>query len=154
MAKRRFPVPSRSVDPAAFANPFAPPDAPTADALEAEAEPPERSDPLAPGQGEPRAAKPVNLSWTEIDKLAQEFASEIELQQSAQEQIRYDWQRWLKTYRGRPLFDNKTYPLAHSSNVTVRLAGTTRASSARSRTGWSWSSTSATPWPASPTSAT
>lgn len=79
-------------------------------------------DRIAPGDGTPTPAVAVNLTEAELSALADEFASEIDLQYSAQEQLRQDWVNWLKLYRAKPMFETKTYPLAHSSNVVVALA--------------------------------
>lgn len=77
---------------------------------------------IAPGDGAPQPAVAVSLTDSDLSALADEFSSEIELQYAAQAEQREDWVNWLRLYRAKPLFETKTYPLAHSSNVVVALA--------------------------------
>jgi hypothetical protein len=80
------------------------------------------SDPVAPGDGQPKKPKAVALDSVDLDKLSSEFSSEIEFQLSAQEAFFQDLLKWSKIYRGNPLQQTKNYPLEHASNIVVKLA--------------------------------
>jgi hypothetical protein len=77
---------------------------------------------VAPGTGTPKPAIAVTLTEEEVQILAEEFSTEIELQHAAQEPNRQDWEKWLRLYRAQPNFQVKTYPLQSSSNVVVALS--------------------------------
>jgi len=95
------------------------------DSTNARDQPPENEAPdgdrLKPGTGTPKPAIPVFLSSTEIKSLAEEFSAEIELQYANQAEMQRDWVRYLQLYRAKPKGGVKDYPLAHSSNVVVRI---------------------------------
>jgi len=65
---------------------------------------------------------PVRLTSSELKDLAEEFSSEIEYQYEAQTNLRQNITNWLTIYRGKPKDASKDYPLAHASNVVVKLA--------------------------------
>ena len=77
---------------------------------------------IEPGDGIAKTPQPVSLTSVDLAALANEFSSEIEFQQAAQETFYQDLIRWNKIYRGTPLQQEKNYPLAHASNVVVKVA--------------------------------
>lgn len=82
---------------------------------------PERSV-TEPGTGNPAPPVPVRLTSVELKELAEEFGSEIEYQYESQTDLRHNIQEWLAIYRGKPKDASKDYPLAHASNIVVKLA--------------------------------
>lgn len=82
----------------------------------------DRTSPVDPGDGRPAKPSIVRLTESDLKTLAEEFSSEIEYQYEAQINQRRDIENWLRTYRGKPLNQIKDYPLAHASNVVVKLA--------------------------------
>lgn len=75
-----------------------------------------------PGLGIASPPVPVRLTSTDLTNLAEEFSSEIEYQYSSQLNLRQNITNWLTIYRGKPKDASKDYPLAHASNVVVKLA--------------------------------
>lgn len=102
---------------------YTPPEPPKDDADEKplDEQGPER---VNPGDGTPAPAVAVKLTASQLASLADEFSGEIGYQYDAQGETRRDIQNWLKLYRAKAAFEEKTYPFAKSSNVVVAMAAT------------------------------
>ncbi len=74
------------------------------------------------GDGKPGIPQPVKLTHSESAALAEEFSSEVEMQYEENVNLRQQIDENLKIYRGKAKESSKDYPLAHASNVVVKIA--------------------------------